>query len=296
MELVHIKGNTYYIPGYVNIGVVINDNKALIIDTGNDRSAGKKILKVLEDNQLDLQTIINTHSHADHIGGNAHIQKQTNCAIYASKVESQIIEQPYLEPFFLYGAHPFKGMRNKFLEAKPSLITGILNLGSTTIEPFESIEVIDIKGHFLEQIGIVTRDGVAFLGDAIFSEEIIDKYGFFYLQNVRAFLETLDRLKRLEADYFVPSHCHMVDDLETLIDLNRQKVIYNSDLIEKIVEEPKGLDAIFKAVGESYNLSINHTQVAIVGGTIKAYLTYLIEEKRVVCDFTDGYLRFVAKK
>lgn len=294
MELVQIKNNTYYIPGYVNIGVVVEGDQALIIDSGNDKSAGKKILKALDQSGLRLSAIINTHSHADHIGGNAYLQQQTNCNIFASEMESHIIEQPYLEPFFLYGAHPYKGMRNKFLEAKPSKVTEVLQLGEYVIEPFKAVSVVDTKGHFLEQIGVITSDGVVFLGDAIFSEEIINKYGFFYLQNVRAFLETLEKLKTLEADYFVPSHCPLTESIEHLIAINHHKVMENANLIEQIVSQPKGLDDIFKAVGESYGLSINNTQVAIVGGTIKAYLTYLIEEKRVTTDFNGGYLRFVA--
>lgn len=46
MELIKVGDKTYYIKNVTNIGIYkVNENDVYIIDSGNDKEAGKKILK-----------------------------------------------------------------------------------------------------------------------------------------------------------------------------------------------------------------------------------------------------------
>ena len=128
MELVKVGEKTYYIKNATNIGIYkIDDNNVYLIDTGNDKEAGKKILKIIDENGWNIKGIINTHSNSDHIGGNKIIQDRTNCIIFAYNIERSFTEFPILESSFLYGGYPFKDIRNKFLLAKESVVISIEN-------------------------------------------------------------------------------------------------------------------------------------------------------------------------
>ena len=179
MQLNKVGEKTYYLENATNIGIYqINEKEVYLIDTGNDKDCGKKILKIIEEQNWQIKGIINTHSHADHIGGNAVIQSRTNCDILSSKLENSIINNPILEPTILYGNTPIKELQNKFLMAKPSKSKEIKDLE-------EGLEYIELKGHSPNMIGVKTSDEIYFLGDALLNEETILKYHFFYLTDVK---------------------------------------------------------------------------------------------------------------
>ena len=104
MELIQVGEKTYYIKNPTNIGIYkIDEENIFLIDTGNDKEAGRKILKIINEQGWNIQGIINTHSNADHIGGNKFIQDRTNCNIYSYNIEKSFTEYPILESSFLYG-------------------------------------------------------------------------------------------------------------------------------------------------------------------------------------------------
>lgn len=286
MELIKVGEKTLYIKNNTNIGVYkINDNDVYLIDTGNDKEAGRKILKILSENNLNVKGIINTHSNADHIGGNKMIQERTDALIYSDGIEVDIINHPILEPSILYGGYPFKNLQNKFLMAKESNAKQIENLP-------EGLEYFKIKGHFFDMIGIKTSDDVYFLGDSLFSEETISKYRIFFIYNVKEYLETLDFLNTLEGTLFIPSHVEETKNIKELIKINRNKINEIVNYLLNICKVEKTLEDILKEVFDYYKLTINETQYVLISSTIKSYLSYLIDEEKIEYYFNCNKMYF----
>ena len=79
-ELNQVSGNSYYIQSPAKIGLVrLNDTDVCLIDSGNDKEAGRKVRQLLDQNGWHLTAIYNTHSNADHIGGNLPISATSTC-------------------------------------------------------------------------------------------------------------------------------------------------------------------------------------------------------------------------
>ena len=243
MELIQVGEKTYYIKNPTNIGIYkISENEIYLIDSGNDKDAGRKILKIIEENNWKIQGIINTHSNADHIGGNKIIQDRTNCKIFAKDIEKTFVEFPILESSFLYGGYPFKNLRNKFLLAKPSNVIQIQdNLP-------EGLEHFSLKGHFFDMIGIKTSDNIYFLADSLFSDETITKYHLFFIYDIKEYLNTLDFLSTLDAKLYIPSHCEATQDISYLIKINKNKIEEISNKIYNICENEKTFEEILKYI------------------------------------------------
>ena len=283
MELIKVGDKTYYIKNPTNIGIYkISDNDVYLIDSGNDKDAGKKILKIINEQGWNVKGIINTHSNADHIGGNKVMQDRTNCTILANNIEKPFAEYPILESSFLYGGYPFKDIRNKFLLAKESVVVSIEN------NLPEGLEYFSLKGHFFDMIGIKTSDNVYFLADSLFSKETITKYHLFFIYNVREFLNTLNYLQTLNGTLYIPSHCEATNDISVLIDLNRKKI---NEIIDKIYNACKNeitFEDILKYIFDEYSLTINGNQYVLIGSTIRSYLSYLVDENKLKYEFKDN--------
>ena len=283
MELIQVGEKTYYIKNPTNIGIYkIDEENIFLIDTGNDKEAGRKILKIINEKGWNIKGIINTHSNADHIGGNKFIQDRTNCNIYSYNIEKSFTEYPILEPSFLYGGYPFKELRNKFLLAKNSNVINIDDNLPTGLEYFP------LKGHFFDMIGIKTSDNILFLADSLFSEETITKYHLFFIYDVKEFLNTLEQLKSTKATLFIPSHCEATENIDSLIEMNRNKVNEIAETIYSFCKEEKTFEEILKCIFDSYSLTMNMNQYVLVGSTIKSYLSYLHDENKIGYEFKDN--------
>ena len=154
-ELHQITQSAYYIESPAKIGLIrLNETDVCLIDSGNDKDAGRKVRQILDANGWKLKAIYNTHSNADHIGGNKYLQTQTGCDIFAAGIERDFTMHPILEPSFLYGAYPPKSLRHKFLMAQESEA----DLLTPEALP-EGISVLPLPGHFFDMVGYRSADG-----------------------------------------------------------------------------------------------------------------------------------------
>ena len=286
MELKQVGERTYVIEGPPNLGVFVEGTETVLIDSGNDESAGRKIWKLLEGQGWTLKTILNTHSNADHIGGNAFLQKRTGCRVAATRNEAPMIADPSLEPLFLWGAAPFKDLRGKFLQAEPSVVTDLLPAEG----PIEGtpLETIALPGHYLQMVGFRTPDDVVFLADSLFSETILAKYGFVVCCDVAGQFATLDRLETLEASLFVPCHAKPVTDIRALVKANRGALEKLLDNTLAACGSGASREDVLASLAQVYGITLSSVQFVLTTITVSACLAYLADQGRIAPAFENG--------
>ncbi len=285
-ELIQVGSKTYYIACPSKVGVyVLDDNLVCLIDSGSDIYSAKKIYKVLQEKNWNIAMIINTHSHADHIGGNAYFQEKTSCSIYCVGQEKIFIEYSEFEASYLFGGFPCKDLRNKFLSATKSNVKDL----TESVLP-SGLECINLDGHSFSQIGIKTDDDVWFLADAITTEEIMQKYHVIFLVDVHKTLESLDRIKTLKAQLFIPSHGNVCEAIIELAEKNCKKMYEIIDYLLETCKNFKSTEMIIKSIFDHYKLTMTFSQNVLIGSTIRSYLSYLYDRGQIQVVFENNML------
>ena len=273
-ELIQASESCYYIESPAKVGLVrLNDTEVCLIDSGSDKDAGRKVRQHLDKNGWCLTAIYNTHSNADHVGGNQYLQKQTGCAVYAPGIECDITRLPPAE------------LRHKFLMAQPSDAHEL----TADVLP-EGFELLSLPGHFFDMVGFRTAEDVVYLADCLSSRETLDKYQIPFIYDVAAYLTTLETVKTMQARLFIPAHAAAAEDVSALAQYNIDKVHQVSDRILALCAQPLCFEALLQKLFTAYGLEMTFQQYALVGSTVRSFLSWLKGEGRLTAEFADNML------
>jgi len=330
-----LTGNTFIARGPTNLGLYVfgqgDGAYGVSIDSGGDEDAGRRVVREAERLGVRLAAMFNTHSNADHCGGNAFVQRRTGCAIVATELEAAFLQYPKLEPSFLAGGYPQKAIRNKFLMAPPSRATyileppcglglddhGAVRLTGPQASSADTLNIMSLPGHYFGMVGAMTPDKVFFIADALAGAPILEKYGVYFFYDLAGELETLSMLEQVEADWFVASHAEPVRDIKPLVALNRDKIYEIAELILKLASEGSArgatarmaddgdaaaissisaqaasLEDIVAGVCAHYSIILNPDQHVLVGSTIRSYLSWLCDQGRLEYGFERNRMIF----
>ena len=285
-ELIQAASSSFYIDCPAKIGLVrLAPERVCLIDSGSDKDAGRKVRQILDREGWKLEAIYNTHSNADHIGGNRYLQGQTGCKIFAPGIEADFTNHPLLEPSFLYGGYPPKELRHKFLMAQESEA-----LPLTAADLPDGVTAIPLPGHFFDMTGFRTADDVVYLADCLSSAETLEKYRIGFIYDVAAYLDTLEKVKQMTAKLFVPAHAAAAETIAPLAQQNIDQVGEIADRIVSLCSEPLLFEQILQKLFCAFHLTMNAEQYVLVGSTVRSYLSWLHDQERIDMLFENGTL------
>ena len=277
--LIPLADRAWVIPGSVNIGVLVNDDKQIVlVDTGlNDSSAKRAIKVVREELGGDIVAVLTTHAHADHFGGNATVVKRTGAIVHAPRFDEVFLRYPLLQPASLFGgADPLDTLRGNFLLADPSPVDVIVAPGTHEISGI-SVEAVPLFGHSPGQLGYLASD-VFFCADVVLPENVLDKYRIPYLFSLTDHLAALERARDTPHRVAVAGHGPVLEEgrLEAAIDLNAALALRVAEVILELTATPRTAEAILEEILRRFDAPVvDAPSFYLLQPTVFAFLSHL---------------------
>lgn len=287
--------------GKTNIGLIQDQQNLYLIDTGTGQHSGIQILKEIRQTyhqHSQIKAIINTHSHADHIGGNAYLTRETGCEIWMPEGERGPMENNNLETIIEWGGFPLPEMVVPIFTPQRAKVSRDLYHNERIQIGTCLLETIPLPGHFLDMLGYIYTDTdgkrIAFLGDGIFGREYIKKYWIPYLLNVSDFKESLRRIDQIQADYYIPSHGEISSEISSRVELNMIAVLETEMAIINILKTPHTAEELVKEIADLNSMNMKSGQFVLISSTMRSYLSSLYHEKRITYTISQNQMLWKA--
>lgn len=302
MNLINIKGNTFYIKGGTNTGIYLfEDLTALMIDPGLSGIRPKNIIKMLKNNGINLKFIINTHEHDDHyVSCNQFKLENNDIRILSSRYAKIYIDNPELFSKYILGGKP-NNFFNKSLRSEPIYdlkVDETLDEGKLILNK-DVFEVIEFKGHTPGSIGIMTKDNILFIGDLLVSKEMLNKYDFLFIFDIEEYLKSLKKLRNIDFEYIILGHGKNVIskvDSEELINMHEKAINKYLNQIRLELNKPMGLEQLLKNIIIKNNLSYNYKEFYFYKSSLMSAISYLCDLDEIQYILKEGELLYYIKK
>lgn len=193
--------------------VLIKDRQTILVDTGYGSDINEtKILIESEGIQLsDIDLIVNTHYHSDHVGGNHYFQKHYGIEIAAHHWEGQLVNRLDRETgASLYLDQAIEKYR----------VNHMLKEGDEINSGEESFRVIHTPGHTLGHISLYNEaKEILIVGDLFHSDDVgwlnIFREG---VSAVNRSIESLEKLAKLNIQVAYSGHGAQLDNPQQVIE------------------------------------------------------------------------------
>lgn len=290
----HVKGNTYcIITGYCRFPLYkLDETQVILIDSGLPRD-WEGILDCLQQENLQVVAVLTSHLHPDHVGNHLNLRKTFGSKLYMTMHAAAICASPMNQVATYAGIITYRRIcKNMTTAIVPDALID-WNAKSITVEG-ATFELLQLPGHSAEHLGIVTPDGVAYLGDTVLSEPVMKALRAPFCVCVELDLASKEFLAQTNYDRYIVAHNEVRDEIRQLALWNRDMMLQKAEAICSLATDYMTLDTLtqkaMKQVGSE--LDSVHRVAGFRRNTLP-FVDYLIDTGKLTCRANDGVIEYI---
>jgi len=255
----------------LNIYALQGTEYSILIDTGI-KSMRDQVLGLCKETG-NIQKVLITHVHADHIGCNVAVKQETNAQFFVGGAKHWVEDmEAHYQEFCIPSEHlpDSKEQQEEIL----GLMDGAIKVDTiitdgTTFFPGNGIELetICLPGHKLEEIGFLNHStGDFFTGDILLALAAPFFHGF---QTARGFRKSLNKIKQMIVDgkikRILAAHHHPLNT-ERAFEIIKLTENFLDEVQNAVIKQAEGVDfpTLWKNVCHSMNKQLEFRGYAML--------------------------------
>ena len=283
MELRHVYGRTYAAVGATALMPVykLTERDIVLMDTGYARLDRSALVNLIEGNGFRLRGIICSHAHFDHTGNVRYLQQRYGCQASAQIIEAGISVNP--------DAYRANYVALTYGKSREYLLEECFPADVIIPADAEHLDfcgarfgILQLPGHSAGHIGVVTPDGVAYLGDCLIDEEQIAAAKLPTSMFIARDLESKESLRNLRRPAYIIAHKQVLTDSGPLIDRNIDFIHDKGRELLEDLEDGMSFDQWIYAFCQRENVRTrNEFKFSIVERNFANFVDWLTDEGKV---------------
>ena len=297
-SLEHVKGDTWCIvTGYSRIPLFkLGAGRAMLIDSGLANPDREGILSLLRREDLRVAAVLTSHAHIDHTGNHKILQQEHGAKLYMTLFDAAVSSNPVNLKAYFYGTS-YQGVINygesMFCHAD-RLITPRDN---EVVVEGARFQVLRLPGHAPEHLGFVTPDGVAYLGDALMSEQVLNSVHIPYSMCCELDIQTKRNIQHMDYDAYIIPHNAVCADVRALA---QQNICVLQDKIETVyntVDHYMSMEQIVARASAAMGMRGDTTyKINVAERNIRIFVEHLLDTKRLRVRANEGVIEYIRRE
>lgn len=295
-KLEHVLGDTWCAHLTVDVPLYrLGNGGAVLLDSGYADRDRADLLALLEAEGLRVRAVVGSHSHNDHNGSHAYFQRLHGAEIILQEWEAELVTS-------------FPRLRAAYRPATAGQLERLmphmlLRADRTFSDTDRSVEVcgrtfglLPLPGHTAGHTGIVTPDGVCYVGDALVCEQVLRTAKLPSVLNWEQDLASKRRLRETDYPAYILAHRGVYSTVRTLAEQNLRSWERRAEQARSLITAPLTLDQICQLLWRELDVHSSGEVTRLIFRRNAACLVeYLVDTGRLECVFDEGTARYAPK-
>lgn len=271
----------------------LGGGRIVLIDSGVAVPDQGKLLQLLQRENLRVAAVLTSHAHIDHIGNHYAIQSAHGSKVYMTPFAAAVSARPMNLKAYLSG-----------MSYKETLSDGASMFCEADYIFRETDLVVDVEGacfkilalpgHAPEHVGFVTPDGVAYLADALLSDQVLDSVHIPYCMSCELDIQTKKIIEKMDYDSYILAHNAVYSCVKSIALRNREKLLEKIELVEGLAACPISMEKLVARASKRMGVPDGSVRkIRVAESSIRSFVEYLVDEGRLRQSVNKGVINYV---